>query len=82
MSVATTIQEKQTTDISETCEAERPIRIRPLRIKARRGVELLCLMQTHDLEWYKMSEVDVKGLDVPNDHVLQHGTPVLENRTK
>ena len=42
-SVATTVQEKQTTDASELCEAERPIR--PSRIKVRRGVELLCLMQ-------------------------------------
>ena len=42
-SVATTVQEKQTTDASESCEAERPVR--PFRIKVRRGVELLFLMQ-------------------------------------
>ena len=37
-------------------------------------------METHDLEWYNTSEVDVNGVDVPNDCVLQHGMPVLENR--
>ena len=42
-SAATTVQEKQTTDASESFEAERPVR--PSRIKVRRGVELLCLMQ-------------------------------------
>ena len=27
-----------------------------------------------------MSEVDMNRLDLPDDPVLQHGTPVLENR--
>ena len=27
-----------------------------------------------------MSEVDVNGLNVPNDGVLQHVTPVLQNK--
>lgn len=51
---ATTVQQKQTTDVSETCEAERPIR--PSKIKVQRGVKLLCLTETHNLEWRYMSE--------------------------
>ena len=47
-SVATTFQEKQATHVSKTCEVERLLR--SSRTKARRGVELLCLMKTHDLE--------------------------------
>ena len=79
-SVPITVQDKQTTDVPETCEAERPIRIWPSRIKARRGVELLCSMEMHNLGWYDMIEFDVNGLDVPDDCVLQHGTTFLENR--
>ena len=41
---------------------------------------MLCLMETHDLERYNTSEIDVNGVDVPDDCVLQHGMPVLENR--
>ena len=35
--------------------------IRPQRVKARRGVELLCIMETNELEWYDFDEVDVSG---------------------
>ena len=37
-------------------------------------------MEMHDLGWYDMSEVDMNRLDLSDDRVLQHGTPVLENR--
>ena len=35
--------------------------LRPQRVKARRGVELLCIMDTIELEWYDFDEVDVSG---------------------
>ena len=48
------------------------------RVKARRGVELLCMMEDNDLEWYDFADVD---LDVNlNDVPLQskrHGTPIM-----
>ena len=47
--------------------------IRPQRVKARRGVELLCIMETNELEWYDFDEVDVSGLR------FQHGSPVLDD---
>ena len=56
-SATSTVQEKQTTDVSGTCETER--RIRQSIINAQRGVELLCLMETHDLERYDMIKVGV-----------------------
>ena len=30
---------------------EEPRRVRPARVKARRGVELLCLMENDDMDW-------------------------------
>ena len=54
------------------------VRVRPSRVKARRGVELLCMMEDNDLEWYDFADVD---LDVNlNDVPLQskrHGTPIM-----
>ena len=54
------------------------VRVRPSRVKGRRGVELLCMMEDNDLEWYDFADVD---LDVNlNDVPLQskrHGTPIM-----
>ena len=33
-------------------------------------------MESDDFEWYDMSKVDMNGLDIPDDGVLQYGTPV------
>ena len=44
-----------------------------------RGVELLCIMETNELEWYDFDEVDVSGLEIPVERFIQHGTPVLDD---
>ena len=49
------------------------------RVKARRGVELLCIMETNELEWYDFDEVDVSGLEIPVERFILHGTPVLDD---
>ena len=57
-------------------------RLRPSRAKARRGVELLCMLEDDDhWEWYDMTDLDYDASDIPEKSVC-HGTPVMpvENR--
>ena len=57
-----------------------PIRpIRPSRVKARRGLELLCLIEDDTLDWYDFDEVNTEGLVIPPELRAKHGTPVLED---
>ena len=53
--------------------------IRPQHVRARRGVELLCIMETNELERYDFDEIDVSGLEIPVERFIQHGTPVLDD---
>lgn len=55
--------------------------IRPCRVKARRGIELLCMMgdDDFDYEWHDEDECDLEGLAIPPDVTFQHGTPLLED---
>ena len=44
---------------------------------SRRGLELLCLIEDDEVDWYDIDEVDADGLDVPPELSAQHGTPIL-----
>ena len=55
--------------------------IRPARLKARRGLEFLCLMESNDFDWYDIDEVDASGLEIPPEQSTQHGTPILSDLT-
>ena len=58
---------------------EEPRRVRPVRVKARRGVELLCLMENDVVDWYDFDEVDVSDVELPPERSVEHGTPVIGN---
>ena len=49
------------------------------RVKARRGLELLCLIEDDTLDWYYFDEVNTEGLVIPPELRAKHGTPVLED---
>ena len=53
---------------------EEPRRARPVRVKARRGVELLSLMKNDDVDWYDFDEVEL-----PPEPSVEHGTPVIRD---
>merc|ERR1711964_369317 len=65
-----------------TEEAQAPaIRVRPVRVAARRGGELLCVMRLQELEWIAAEDVDVEGMDldsVPDAAIPEVGTPIAE----
>ena len=54
-----------------------PRRVRPVRVKARRGVELLRLMENDDMDWYDFDEVDVGDVELLLERSVEHGTPVI-----
>lgn len=64
--------------VAHAAQEDLVTRVRPSRIKARRGVELLCLMENNDLEWYDLDDVDddVNLSEAPFQSV-RHGTPVI-----
>ena len=68
------IEESEASTSIEAASSSRPIR--PARIKARRGLELLCLIE-NQLDWYDADEVDTDGLDIPAELSAEHGTPFL-----
>ena len=67
----------------ESCSSKQgidaaPVRsIRPARLKARRSLEILCLMESDELDWYEIDDIDTSGLELPPERHIQHGTPVL-----
>ena len=52
-------------------------------MKARRGIEFLCMMADDDLdfEWHDEDECDVEGLTISNSIAKTHGTPLLEENS-
>ena len=58
---------------------ELPSTTNPSRVKARRGLELLCLIEDDTLDWYDFDEVNTEGLVIPPELRAKHGTPVLED---
>ena len=63
-------------------EEVRSTRVRPTRVKARRGVELFCLMENNELDWYDFDEVDVDPSEVPGQLSALHGIPVIRIEEK
>ena len=63
--------------------AEQQIRVRPIRVAARRQRELLCVMEIQELEWHDIDDVDVDiGEDaMQNVADVHYGieTPVFED---
>ena len=61
--------------------AEQQIRVRPIRVAARRQRELLCVMEMQELEWHDIDDVDVDiGEDAMQNVADVHygiGTPVF-----
>ena len=56
-----------------------PVRIRPIRVAARRQKELLCVMGMQEMEWLAIDEVDVDSVDdIPLVH-SKSGTPILSS---
>ena len=55
------------------------IRIRVSRVKSRRGVQLLFMMEDIDLEWYDCADVcfDSDLNDIPLQSKSCYGTPVI-----
>ena len=53
-------------------EMEAPERIRPIRVAAKRQGEYLCALAF---------QVDVDGLQVPDEYIITSGTPVIEDIT-
>ena len=56
---------------------EEPRRVRLVRVKACRGVELLYLMENDDVDWYDFDEVDVGDVELPPERSVEDGTPVI-----
>ena len=53
--------------------------VRPLRVAARRGTELMCViryMEMEDLEWHDEQDVTFLG-NVPQHSSVESGTPVI-----
>ena len=48
-----------------------------MRVKARRGVELLCLMENDDVNWYDFEELEVGDVELPPERSVEHGTLVI-----
>ena len=62
-------------------EMEAPERIRPIRVAAKRQGEYLCALAFQELEWREIDNVDVDGLQVPDEYIITSGTPVIEDIT-
>ena len=56
---------------------EEPRRVRPVRVKARRGEELLSLMENDDVDWYDFDEVYAGDVELPPERSVENGTPVI-----
>ena len=54
-------------------------KVRPTRIAAKRGQEVLCALHLQELEWLDMDDVDIDGYDIPEETRPKSGTPVLDN---
>ena len=53
--------------------------VRPLRVAARRGRELMCViryMEMEDLEWHDEQDVQYSG-NIPQHSGVESGTPVI-----
>ena len=68
------LRNQQVYRIIEAASSSHPIRL--ARIKARRELELLCLIE-NQLDWYDADEVDNDGLDIPEELSDEHDTPFL-----
>ena len=55
-------------------EMEAPEHIRPIRVNAKRQGEYLSALAFQELEWHEIDNVDVDGLQVPDEYIITSGT--------
>ena len=61
-------------------EKELPLKVRPVRLAARRQRELMCVIKNMDVtefEWYDEDDIDITGLQEPPRAKVVGGTPVI-----
>ena len=52
-----------------------PEKVRPVRIAARRGRYLMCVMEFQESEWQGMNDVDTTDIDIPDEIDSQSRVP-------
>ena len=53
-------------------------KVRPVRIAARRGRELMCVMEIQESEWQDIDDVDTTDIDIPEEIFPVSGTPTID----
>ena len=53
-------------------------KVRPVRIAARRGRELMCVMEIQESEWQDIDDVDTSDIDIPEEIFPASGTPTID----
>ena len=51
-------------------------RVRPVRVAAKRGREVMCIMEYQEAEWLSLGECELDGLDIPEGNASS-GTPLI-----
>ena len=52
-------------------------RIRPMRVAAQRGREVMCIMEYQEAEWLDSYECSLEGLEIQAEETAVSGTPIL-----
>ena len=53
-------------------------KVRPVRIVARRGRELMCVLEMQESEWQDIDDVDSTDIDIPVEILPASGTPIID----
>ena len=71
--VVTMVSSKTSTEVNTPRE-----KVRPVRIVARSGRELMCVLEMQESEWQDIDDVDSTDIDIPVEILPASGTPIID----